>query len=194
MNLPNALTVLRILLVPIIAALLFVPQDAARWAALALFVVASFTDYMDGLLARVLSRQTDLGRLLDPIADKILVAAVLLALAGSDDLAGWTILPAIVILCREIIVTGLREFLAECSVPLPVSRLAKWKTGVQLVAIAIIIVGPVAPAGIPAAMVGALLLWLAALLTVVTGFDYLLVGLQHITGPGSKTADQSSGR
>ncbi len=179
MNLPNALTCLRILLVPVIVALVFIPQEAARWAALALFVVASVTDYVDGYLARVMSSQTDLGRLLDPIADKILVAAVLLALAGSDDLRGWALVPAILILCREIVVTGLREFLAECRVPLPVSRLAKWKTAVQLVAIAFIIIGPVAT-GLRAALIGDVLLWVAGVLTVVTGLDYLVVGFRHI--------------
>lgn len=180
MNLPNALTFLRILLVPVIVALIFIPQEAARWGALALFVVASVTDYIDGYLARVMSSQTELGRLLDPIADKILVAAVLLALAGTDDLKSWALVPAILILCREIIVTGLREFLAECRVPLPVSRLAKWKTALQLVAIAFIVIGPVAT-GLRAALIGDVLLWVAGLLTLVTGLDYLIVGFRHIS-------------
>lgn len=179
MNLPNALTFLRILLVPIIVALVFIPQDAARWIALALFALASITDYVDGYLARLMSSQTALGRLLDPIADKILVAAVLLALAGTDDLRSWALVPAILILCREIVVTGLREFLAECRVPLPVSRLAKWKTALQLVAIAFIIIGPVAT-GLRAALIGDVLLWVAGGLTLVTGLDYLIVGFRHI--------------
>ena len=183
MNLPNALTLLRILLVPIIVALFFVQQEAARWIALALFVAASITDYVDGYLARLMSSQTDLGRLLDPIADKILVAAVLLALAGTDDLKGWALVPAILILCREIVVTGLREFLAECRVPLPVSRLAKWKTALQLVAIAFIIIGPVAT-GLRAALIGDVLLWVAGGLTLVTGLDYLIVGFRHIGAAG----------
>ena len=187
MNLPNALTILRILLVPVIVALVFVPDDGARWAALGLFILASLTDYFDGYLARTTGSQTDLGRLLDPIADKILVAAVLLALAGTDDLRGWALVPAILILCREIIVTGLREFLAECRVPLPVSRLAKWKTGVQLAAIALIIIGPVV-AVVPAALAGDVLLWIAGVLTLVTGIDYLVVGLRHISSaPGAST-------
>ncbi len=183
MNLPNALTLLRILLVPVIVALVFFPQEAVRWAAFALFVVASASDYVDGYLARLMSSQTDLGRLLDPIADKILVAAVLLALAGTDDLKGWALVPAILILCREIVVTGLREFLAECRVPLPVSRLAKWKTALQLVAIAFIIIGPVAT-GLRAALIGDVLLWVAGGLTLVTGLDYLIVGFRHIGAAG----------
>ncbi len=190
MNLPNALTILRILLVPVIVALIFVPQDAARWTALGLFILASVTDYFDGYLARVMSIQTDLGRLLDPIADKILVAAVLLALAGTDDLRGWALVPALLILCREIVVTGLREFLAECRVPLPVSRLAKWKTAVQLVAIAFVIIGPVATE-LHAAKIGDAMLWIAGLLTLVTGFDYLMVGFRHINAASPRGGSSS---
>ena len=192
MNLPNALTVFRIVLVPVIVALMFVQQEAARWTALGLFVLASVTDYFDGYLARLMSIQTDLGRLLDPIADKILVAAVLLALAGTDDLRGWALVPALLILCREIVVTGLREFLAECRVPLPVSRLAKWKTAVQLVAIAFVIIGPVAT-GLHAAMIGDVLLWIAGLLTLVTGLDYLVVGFRHINATDGSSARGGSG-
>lgn len=184
MNLPNILTLARIAAVPVIVALLFVADDTYRWAALAIFVVAALTDWLDGYLARVLEQQSSLGRLLDPIADKVLVAAVLLMLAGQGLIAGLTLVPAVAIVMRELIVTGLREYLAEHGSPMPVSRLAKWKTTVQCVAIGFLIVGDTALDLMPLRLIGEIGLWLAALLTVVTGYDYLVSGLRSMSAPG----------
>jgi cardiolipin synthase len=138
------------------------------------------TDYFDGYLARSWSMQSPFGRMLDPIADKLLVGGAILMLVHFDQAP---ILPALIILCREILVSGLREFLAEAQVGLPVSRLAKWKTGVQMIAIGFLIAGTAAPWWLYAEQVGAYGLWFAAGLTLVTGFDYLLVGLRHSTSP-----------
>jgi cardiolipin synthase len=146
----------------------------------AIFTVAAVTDYFDGYLARSWSMQSPFGRMLDPIADKLLVGAAILMLVHFDRAPT---LPALIILCREILVSGLREFLAEAQVGLPVSRLAKWKTGVQMVAIGFLIVGTAAPEWLNADDIGSYGLWFAAGLTLVTGFDYLLVGLRHSTSP-----------
>ena len=129
LNLPNLLTYGRLAAVPAVVALLFWPNElVARWSALAVFVAAAITDYLDGYLARAYAQQSVLGRMLDPIADKLLVAASLLMLAADQILEGWSLAAAVVILCREILVSGLREFLAELKVSVPVSRVAKWKT------------------------------------------------------------------
>jgi cardiolipin synthase len=177
-SLPNLLTLARILAIPVVVALLFLDAAAARWGAFALFAAAAVTDWLDGKLARARGEVSPLGRFLDPIADKLLVAAVVVMLVGSGDVTGAAILAAIVILCREILVSGLREYLAEISVPLPVSRLAKWKTAVQLVALSLLILTPVLPA--EGGLLGEGLLWLSAALTLITGWDYLVRGLKHM--------------
>jgi CDP-diacylglycerol--glycerol-3-phosphate 3-phosphatidyltransferase len=181
-NLPNLLTYGRVAAVPVVAALLFWPEvDGFRWAALAVFVAAAITDFFDGYLARALSQQSALGRMLDPIADKLLVASCLLMLVASGDIAGWSRWAAIVILCREILVSGMREFLAELRVGLPVSAVAKWKTTLQLVAVGFMIAGPAGEKILPGAVViGLVLLWLAALLTLYTGWDYMNAGMKHV--------------
>ena len=179
-SLPNLLTLARIMIIPVLVALLFINEPMARWAACALFMVAAITDYFDGYLARHRNEVSALGRFLDPIADKLLVAAVLLMLVAIDAIRGWVILPALVILCRELVVSGLREYLAEIRVPLPVSQLAKWKTAIQLLALGILIVGESGPAGDIVQLVGEIGLWFAAALTIVTGYDYLRRGLQHM--------------
>ena len=142
------------------------------------------TDWLDGHVARRWSQQSELGRFLDPIADKLLVAATLLMLTAFGRLPAGALLPALVILCREILVSGLREYLAELRVGLPVSRLAKWKTAIQMTAIGFLIVGEAGPALLPVEQIGAVLLWAAALLTLVTGYDYLRAGLSSYE-PGS---------
>lgn len=177
---PNLLTASRILAIPALIAAFYVPGDFGRWATATIFALAAITDYLDGYLARSWSVQSPLGRMMDPIADKLLIGAAILMLVHFDRAP---ILPALIILCREILVSGLREFLAEAQVGLPVSRLAKWKTGVQMVAIAFLIVGTAAPWWLYADYVGTYGLWFAAGLTLVTGFDYLLVGLRHSTAP-----------
>ena len=173
MNLPNTLTILRILAVPAIVVLLLIDGNTARWAAFILFVLAAATDYLDGYLARTMSTQTALGRLLDPIADKILVGALILMLAGVGTVAGLALIPAVLILSREFVVAGLREFMAEQGTTLHVTSLAKWKTMVQMVALAILIIGTAGPPAIPIHEIGIAALWLAAILTVITGYDYV---------------------
>jgi len=180
-SLPNLLTLSRILAIPIVVASFYVHGDYARWFACALFSAAGVTDWLDGHMARRWAQQSELGRFLDPIADKLLVAATLFMLVATDRLSSGAILPALVILCREILVSGLREYLAELRVGLPVSKLAKWKTAIQMVAIGVLIVGDAGPAFLPVAAIGELLLWVAALLTLVTGYDYLRAGLSHMT-------------
>lgn len=179
-SIPNLLTLSRIAVIPILVAVLYLETDAARWVACALFTVAAVTDYLDGYLARAWSEQSGLGRLLDPIADKVLVAAALLMLVAFEQITGLVVIAALVILSREILVSGLREFLAELQVGLPVSRLAKWKTSIQMVAIGFLIVGDSGPAYIPVRMIGEVGLWTAAILTLVTGYDYLRASLRHV--------------
>ncbi|MEE8189776.1 MAG: CDP-diacylglycerol--glycerol-3-phosphate 3-phosphatidyltransferase [Kiloniellales bacterium] len=180
-NLPNLLTLSRIASIPILVALLYFHDPIMRWAALALFALAGVTDYLDGYLARTRGQTTAMGRIFDPIADKLLVSSVIVILVAIDQIQGWLVIPAIVILCREILVSGLREYLAEIKVPLPVSRLAKWKTALQMIALGFLIVGEEAgPASIPVDFIGDTGLWIAALLTFVTGRDYLARGLKHM--------------
>jgi len=185
-SLPNLLTLSRILVIPVLVALFFIPGETAKWGALALFTLAGITDYFDGYFARTRRQISALGRFLDPVADKLLIASVILLLVAFDRITGWTVLPALVILCREILVSGLREFLAGLRVRVPVSRLAKWKTGIQMVAIGFLIVGDSAPSFIPALQIGAAGLWVAAALTLVTGYDYLRSGLKYMTVPGPR--------
>ena len=136
LSLPNILTYGRVLAVPLVVACLFWPDEFwMRWLALTIFAVAGITDFFDGYLARAWSQQSALGRMLDPIADKLLVAAVLMILVADDVIVSWSLWAAIIILCREILVSGLREFLAELKVPVPVSKVAKYKTTLQLVAL-----------------------------------------------------------
>lgn len=180
-NLPNALTYARIAAVPmLVASLLLIEGEAGRWAAFWLFVGAAATDWLDGYLARRLAQQSTLGRMLDPIADKLIVGAALIMLVHDRTIDGWSIWAAIVILCREILVSGLREFLAELNVKVHVTALAKWKTAVQMVALACLVAGPAGDRLIPGvSTLGILLLWLAAALTLWTGYDYLKAGVRH---------------
>jgi len=179
-TLANQLTLSRILLIPVILILLALPGIWAAWAAWLLFTIAGVTDFLDGYMARREHQVSKIGQFLDPIADKLLVSAVLLLLVGNGRIEGINILPALVILLREVAVSGLREFLAGLSVSVPVSRLAKWKTTIQLVALGFLIVGsPNAPWWIPATLIGDLLLWVAGVLTVMTGYDYWRASLRH---------------
>ena len=180
LTLPNLLTLSRIVAVPLLAWLLWWPHWPAGYAvAFVLYSVVAITDYLDGYLARAQGTVSKLGIFLDPIADKIMVASVILMLVGTGDIAGWHKMAALVILLREIAVSGLREFLAGLQVSLPVSQLAKWKTTLQLVAFgALILAGAVAADWIKLIGLGAL--WGAAVLTAITGWDYLRVGLKHM--------------
>ena len=182
-NLPNLLTYGRVACVPFVVACLFWPEEFwMRWLALAIFTVAAVTDFFDGYLARAWSQQSSLGRMLDPIADKLLVAACLLALVADHTISGWSLWAAIVILCREILVSGLREYLAELRVSVPVSTVAKWKTTLQIVALGFLIAGPAGEYVLPGTVrIGLALLWIAAILTLYTGWDYLKAGIKHVT-------------
>jgi cardiolipin synthase len=192
--LPNLLTYGRIVAVPIVVGLMYWQSilDGGlwlRWIALAVFITAGATDALDGYLARMYGQQSSLGRMLDPIADKLLVASTLLMLAAEETIRGWSLLAAVVILCREILVSGLREYLAELQVSIPVSRLAKWKTTWQLVAVGFLIAGDAGDR--MASMIfkhevliitntGLALIWLSALVTLYTGWDYMRAGLRHM--------------
>jgi cardiolipin synthase len=190
-NLPNILTLSRILAIPVVVVLLFIPAPLGNWLAFSIYTCACVTDFFDGYLARAWHQQSNLGRFLDPIADKLLVAGVLLMMAAIDRIGGLSILPAAVILCREIVVSGLREFLAEVRVGMPVSRLAKWKTAIQMLMLGFLIVGGAGPKFGPLTTteIGVIGLWAAAVLTIVTGFDYLMAGLRHIAATDSGPDD-----
>ena len=181
-SLPNLLTLSRILVIPALIGAFYLPGDLSNWVAVALFAGAGVTDWLDGHFARRRGQVSPLGRFLDPIADKLLVAATLLMLVAVDRITGWTILPTVVILCREILVSGLREFLAGLRVSVPVSRLARWKTGLQMVAIGFLVVGDAGWHVVPVTWIGTMGLWVAALITIYTGYDYLRAGLRHVTG------------
>lgn len=181
LTLPNLLTLSRIVAVPLLAGLLWWPGWTAGYAlAFALYVIAAVTDYLDGYLARAQGTVSKLGIFLDPIADKLMVAAVILMLVGTRDIAGLNVIAALIILLREIAVSGLREFLGGIQVSVPVSRLAKWKTTLQMVSLGALILGGAVPLYPWVADVGLVTLWGAAVLTVITGWDYLRVGLKHM--------------
>ncbi|MET0250234.1 MAG: CDP-diacylglycerol--glycerol-3-phosphate 3-phosphatidyltransferase [Sphingobium sp.] len=190
LTLPNLLTLSRIFTVPLLVALLWPEEVAgvgqgARWTtgyalAFGLYCLMGITDYFDGYLARAQGTVSKLGVFLDPIADKIMVGAVILMLGATRDIAGVHLIPAMVILVREIAVSGLREFLAGLQVSMPVSRLAKWKTTLQLIALGALILAGAVPQHEFVHVVGLSTLWAAALLTLVTGWDYLRVGIAHM--------------
>jgi CDP-diacylglycerol--glycerol-3-phosphate 3-phosphatidyltransferase/cardiolipin synthase len=181
-SLPNLLTYGRILAIPALVGLLYWPKDDwVRWFALAIYVLAAVTDFFDGWIARAWSQQSAIGRMLDPIADKLLVCALLLMLVADGTIHGWSLWAAIVILCREILVSGLREFLAELKVSVPVSRIAKWKTTAQLLALGFLVAGPAGDKVLPHnTQIGIVMLWIAAGLTIYTGWDYFNAGIRHM--------------
>ena len=184
--LPNLLTYARIAAVPVVVGCLYFQAILEyglwlRWVALVIFIAAGVTDVLDGYVARAYGQQSSFGRMLDPIADKLLVASCLLMLAVDQTIKGPALWAAIIILCREILVSGLREYLAELKVSVPVTRLAKWKTTIQMVAIAVLLAGPALDKMISyATETGIALLWVSALVTLYTGYDYFRAGLKHI--------------
>ena len=186
LTLPNLLTLSRIFAVPILVFLLWRPTPLDYAVTFVLYCIVGITDYFDGYLARAQGQISRLGQFLDPIADKIMVGAVLVMLISSrkenpvPEIAGLHIIPALVILLREIIVSGLREFLAGLQVSVPVSALAKWKTTLQLVALGALILGGALPHAPWVHDVGLISLWAAAALTLVTGYDYLRIGIKHM--------------
>lgn len=187
-DLPNLLTLSRIAAIPLLVVLVAVHDPRADLAACIVFGLAAITDYFDGHLARVRRQISDFGRMLDPIADKLLVGATLMLLVGHDRLSDLGLYPAIVIMLREILVSGLREYLAGIRIGLPVTRLAKWKTGFQMGALGTLLAGDTG-AGVlhlsflPVGAIGEAMLWVAAVLTLMTGWDYLTAGLRHIATP-----------
>ncbi len=181
--LPNLLTYGRMVAVPAVVACFYLDGYLGNWLALAVFIAASITDFFDGYLARAWQQQSALGRMLDPIADKLLVAVSLIMLAASATIGGWSLVAAVIILSREVLVSGLREFLAELRVSVPVTQLAKWKTTAQMVAIGFLLAGPAGDAVIPGVtIVGLTLLWLSAILTIYTGWDYFRAAIRHAIG------------
>ena len=180
-SLPNLLTLARIAVIPVIVALLYIAADWARWTALLLYMAACATDYLDGYLARARGEVSPLGRFLDPIADKLLVVAVIVVLTAQGWLSVVGVLAGLAIICREILVSGLREYLAEFQVVVHVSKLAKWKTAVQMLALAVLILGQAGPDGLALPLFGEALLVVAALLALVTGYQYLREGIRHMT-------------
>ncbi len=157
----------------------YVESSLGSWIAALSFVAACVTDYLDGLVARLLSQTSKLGQFLDPTADKLLVASTILLLAGFDKLSRPSLIPAVIILCREILVSGLRETLLELQVPMPVTRLAKWKTAIQMAALSGLMVDDAIKFGGTVHFMGEGLLWLAAFLTLLTGYSYIRAGLKH---------------
>lgn len=185
-DLPNLLTLSRIAAIPVLVVLVALRDPHANLAACAVFAVAGITDYLDGRLARMRRQISDFGRMLDPIADKLLVGATLMLLAGHDRLSMGGLYPAVVIMLREILVSGLREYLAGIRVGLPVTRLAKWKTGFQMGALGTLLAGDSGAQllglnWLPVGWIGEGMLWIAAALTLVTGWDYLTAGLRHVS-------------
>jgi len=178
LNLPNVLTLSRIAAIPLLVACFWLERGWAQWLSMILFMAAGITDWFDGYFARRYHQISRLGRFLDPIADKLLVAAALVMLVDNGQLRGVHVLAALIILAREILVSGLREFLAELRVSLPVSQLAKWKTAAQMAAIAVLLLGDAAPPIVT--QIGLVLIWVAAGLTLITGYDYLRTGLRHM--------------
>ena len=191
MNIPNYLTIGRIIIVPIFVFAFYLPGFYGDLTALILFIVASFTDFLDGMLARLLGQESKLGELLDPIADKIIVATALILLVMDGTIRHYEVIAAIIILTREILISGLREFLAKGKIKLPVSSLAKLKTVLQMVSIALLLSGETGNKIINfqdynAQTIGIILLWLSAALTLFTGYDYMRKGIDHAISEDNK--------
>jgi cardiolipin synthase len=180
--LPNMLTYGRIAAAPLVGATYYIPGNWGPWIAFSIFVIASITDYFDGYLARAWQQQSALGRMLDPIADKLLVSVAILVLGVDGMFNGTSFWAAVIILMREVFVSGLREFLAELNVSVPVTRLAKWKTTIQLIAVAALLIAPALQGAKQGLIInlGLTFFWAAALVTLYTGYDYFRAGLKHI--------------
>ena len=190
-KIPNLLTIGRIILVPFFVLAFYLPGFYGDLTAFALFVIASFTDFLDGMLARMLGEESKLGELLDPIADKIIVATALILLVMDGTIRQYEVIAAIIILTREILISGLREFLAKGQIKLPVSNLAKLKTFLQMVAISLLLTGETGNKILNfqdynAQTIGIILLWLSAFLTLYTGYDYLIKGIDHAINEDKK--------
>ncbi|MDA8845536.1 CDP-diacylglycerol--glycerol-3-phosphate 3-phosphatidyltransferase [Candidatus Pelagibacter ubique] len=190
-KIPNILTIGRIIIVPFFVLAFYLPGFYGDLTACVLFVIASFTDFLDGMLARMMGEESKLGELLDPIADKIIVATALILLVMSGTIKHYEVIAAIIILTREILISGLREFLARGQIKLPVTNLAKLKTFLQMVAIALLLTGETGNKILNfkdynAQTIGIILLWLSAFLTLYTGYEYLRKGIDHAISEDNK--------
>ena len=190
-KIPNILTIGRIIIVPFFVVAFYLPGFYGDLTAFTLFVIASFTDFLDGMLARMMGEESKLGELLDPIADKIIVATALILLVMDGTIRHYEVIAAITILTREILISGLREFLAKGQIKLPVSNLAKLKTFLQMVAISLLLTGETGNRifnfqDYNAQTIGIILLWLSAFLTLYTGYEYLLKGIDHAMSEDNK--------
>jgi CDP-diacylglycerol--glycerol-3-phosphate 3-phosphatidyltransferase/cardiolipin synthase len=190
-KIPNILTIGRIIIVPFFVLAFYLPGFYGDLTACVLFVIASFTDFLDGMLARMMGEESKLGELLDPIADKIIVATALILLVMSGTIRHYEVIAAIIILTREILISGLREFLARGQIKLPVTNLAKLKTFLQMVAIALLLTGETGNKilnfqNYNAQTIGIILLWLSAFLTLYTGYEYLRKGIDHALSEDNK--------
>jgi len=190
-KIPNILTIGRIIIVPFFVLAFYLPGFYGDLTACVLFVIASFTDFLDGMLARMMGEESKLGELLDPIADKIIVATALILLVMSGTIRHYEVIAAIIILTREILISGLREFLARGQIRLPVTNLAKLKTFLQMVAIALLLTGETGNKILNfqdynAQTIGIILLWLSAFLTLYTGYEYLRKGIDHAMSEDNK--------
>ena len=190
-KIPNILTIGRIIIVPFFVISFFLPGFYGEIIPFLLFILASFTDFLDGLLARLYKEESKLGELLDPIADKIIVSAALILLVMNETIQNYEVIAAIIILTREILISGLREFLADVQIKIPVSSLAKGKTFIQMFSIAILLTGETGNKIINfedynAQTVGIILLWLSAFLTLYTGYDYVRKGIEHVISEDEK--------
>lgn len=167
-------------MIPLMVASFYIKGDLSHWVSFAIFTTAGITDFFDGYVARKFDQISKLGAFMDPIADKLLIATALMMMVAFGRIEGYSVIAAIIILCREFVVSGLREFLADLKVSIPVTYLAKWKTTIQIFALGFLLVGEAAPDWIPAVVVGDYCLWVAAILTLYTGYDYLRSGLKHM--------------
>ena len=184
LKIPNILTIGRIILVPVFIGTFYLPGAMGDWIPFFIFVLASFTDFLDGLLARLYKEESKLGELLDPVADKIIITSALILLVMDNTIEGFEVIAAIIIMIREILISGLREFLAKVQVTMPVTTLAKYKTFIQMFAIAILLTGEsgnnlIRFGDYDAHSIGIILLWLAAFLTIYTGYDYVRKKIHH---------------
>ena len=179
-TIPNIITFIRIILIPIILYLLFSENPNIVLLAGGLFIISSISDYFDGYLARVLNQSSKLGTLLDPIADKLLIASVIVVLVDTNVISNLHVIPAIIILLREIAISGLREFLAKMNTDMPVSKLAKYKTTFQMVSLSILIISLGFELNDLLWNTGLITLWVAAIITLLSGYNYIVKGLKHI--------------
>lgn len=188
-NLPNILTCFRIIIIPLLIASFYLEGKLYHWVAASLFLIAGITDFFDGYFARLFHAHSNFGKFLDPIADKLLVASAILMLVHFHDIGYYDIIPAIAILCREILVSGLREFLAKINISVPVTNLAKIKTAIQMTALFSLLLGVEGPSFKQVEemteitlteLIGRTLLWISAILTLITGYAYLKAGMEHI--------------